>query len=91
MCLPLRPQVLGRWQMDDPFNPPVGDPRALKFNSIKYFDYRDAADRAEALTYREAELPFIFLHAPSVDEVSAGRTAPHSRGQTLATRDRPSP
>ncbi|GMH65586.1 hypothetical protein TrST_g8428 [Triparma strigata] len=57
--------ILANWPPDMPdFRPEV------VYNSLCYFDYSLEGDRAAALNYRKAEVPFVVRNIPDVDDTA---------------------
>ncbi|GMI01136.1 hypothetical protein TrLO_g3838 [Triparma laevis f. longispina] len=55
--------ILKNWSPDMPEARPD-----FIYNSLCYFDYTSPSDRASALAYREAEVPFVVRSIPDVDD-----------------------
>ena len=55
--------LVGNWAPDDPVPPET------VYDTLRHFDWSSPAERALALTYRQAELPFVIDNVPAVQDV----------------------
>ena len=55
-------KILSNWHPDQPTKPP------FVYDTLCHFDYRDPAQRAVALQYRTAQLPFVVEHIDNADD-----------------------